>query len=61
MIILVSIPHLRALTVEIAVVKFLKDALSSETVLSSELTGIRKINGGVPVLSRGLGVGFPIT
>lgn len=54
-------PQLKTLTVEIMVVTFLKDALSAVTVFSSALTGIRKINGGVPVLSRGLGVGFPMT
>ena len=50
------------LTADILAVIFLMDTFwtSSGGVFSSELTGIRKINGGVPVFTGGLGVGFPI-
>lgn len=49
------------LTAEICAVIFFMIDLSFALCCSSLLTGIRKINGGVPVFFGALGVGFPIT
>lgn len=49
------------LTAEILAVIFFMIDLSFAFCSSSLLTGIRKINGGVPVFFGALGVGFPIT
>ena len=49
------------LTTETIVDTFLRVSFSSGFALSSELIGIRKISGGVPVFLGGSGVGCPMT
>ena len=52
---------LSVLTTETIVDTFLRVSFSSGFALSSELIGIRKISGGVPVFLGGSGVGCPMT